>query len=104
MKRGFSYFEHDDKNGNIISIQDSSAASSPHVWFGLKMNQHFFTLEGDKKVTYHIPHDDILFEERLHLNKSQAKTLRKAIIVEWDFYKLNKLLPNKDYKNNKNKI
>lgn len=102
--RGFSYFEHEDKNGNIISIQDSSAASSPHVWFGLKMNQHFFTLEGDKKVAFYIPHNNILLEERLHLNKSQAKMLKKAITVEWNFYNLNKSLPDKDDKTNKNKI
>ena len=74
------------------------------IWFGCVTKNEVLLKKDNKTVLYEFPEGDVLLEDRLHLTKKQAKELKKAIKVEWDFYEFDKKLPLKEKDNQRNKI
>ena len=61
--RGFGYYEFNDKYGQKCSLQDSSLATEPAIWFGVDVN-----LKGEE------------IGERMHLTQEQVKALLPVLI------------------------
>ncbi len=77
--RGFGVWNFRDKYGAKCSLQDSSAASEPCIWFGVddaepKIMASKTPQGGTGWVPFEIP-DDVLLTTRMHLTQEQVKAL-----------------------------
>lgn len=100
-KRGFCIMELQDKLGNVISMQKSSAASEEKLWFGVELNTSDI---GEKKdghfIRYQYPKNNgVSVNNRLHLTIEQTQQLRMAILNEmapiWGPYEVADLIDKK---------
>lgn len=90
-QRGFSLLELYDIFGNVISIQESSAATESCIWFGgVVDSDKIFTWENSKMKSFSFNKGDLLIEDRLHLNIKKANKLKFAIENEWKKYNYKK--------------
>ena len=80
--RGFSYLELKDLYGNTISTQESSALYN--LWFGCRTKNKAYLVRNGEALPYEFPEGDLLITDRLHLNKSKIKQLKRTILKEWD--------------------
>lgn len=67
--RGFSIFRFKDSYGNMCSIQESSSASEPKIWFGID-NAKITTKDG-----FPVDSENMTTFSRMHLNQEQVKKL-----------------------------
>ena len=67
--RGFSIFSFKDSYGYDCSIQESSSASEPKIWFGID-NAKITTKDGSP-----IDSENMITFSRMHLNQEQVKKL-----------------------------
>lgn len=77
--RGFGRFEFLDRYGLKCSLQDSSLASEPAIWFGVhdpepKIMASKTPQGGTGWVPFDIP-EDVLLHTRMHLTQEQVKAL-----------------------------
>lgn len=82
-KRGFTFLDIEDLMGNTISIQQSSSASEPKIWFGSKTENKAYSWKNDKITPYIYPAGDVSIADRLHLNRTKAQQLKNAINNVW---------------------
>ena len=78
-ERGFGRYEFKDKYGMSCSLQDSSLASEPAIWFGIddpepKIMASKKEQGGIGWVPFDIP-EDVLLHTRMHLTQEQVKSL-----------------------------
>lgn len=77
--RGFGVYEFKDKYGIKCSLQDSSLATEPAIWFGVNDPKPRIMASKTEKggtgwVPFDIP-DDVLLSTRMHLTQEQVKAL-----------------------------
>ncbi len=72
--RGFGLFDFKDKYGRECSLQDSSLASEPAIWFGIDNANPKILKKGSGWVPFSVP-DDVHFTTRMHLTQEQVKAL-----------------------------
>ena len=82
--RGFGVWKFKDKYGAGCSLQDSSLASEPAVWFGVndadpKIMASKTPEGGTGWVPFKIP-EDVLLTTRMHLTQEQVKELLPILI------------------------
>ncbi len=78
-ERGFGVWEFEDRYGAKCSLQDSSLATEPAIWFGPdsadpKIMASKTPAGGTGWVPFEIP-DDVLLNTRMHLTQEQVKAL-----------------------------
>ena len=78
-ERGFGLFEFQDKYGAKCSLQDSSLATEPAIWFGVDDADPKImackVIEGGKGWTKYLIPEDVLLTTRMHLTQEQVKAL-----------------------------
>ena len=72
--RGFGIFTFRDRYGVKCSLQDSSLASEPAIWFGINDPEPKILKPGTGWVPFEIP-EDVLMSTRMHLTQEQVKAL-----------------------------
>ena len=77
--RGFGIWHFTDRYGAGCSLQDSSLATEPAIWFGVdnadpKIMASKTRQGGTGWVPFEIP-DDVLLTTRMHLTQEQVKAL-----------------------------
>ena len=72
--RGFGFYEFKDKYGKKCSLQDSSLATEPAIWFGIDDAKPQILEKGKGWVDYPIS-EDVMLHTRMHLTQEQVKTL-----------------------------
>lgn len=77
--RGFGLITFTDRYGSKCSIQDSSLATEPAIWFGVDdANPQIMAKDtpegGSGWVRYNIP-DNVLLSTRMHLTQEQVKSI-----------------------------
>lgn len=72
--RGFGLFDFKDKYGRECSLQDSSLASEPAIWFGIDNANPQVLKKGKEWIPFLVP-DDVHFTTRMHLTQEQVKAL-----------------------------
>lgn len=81
--RGFKIFEFEDRYGSKCSLQESSLADDPAVWFGVddanpKIMASKTTQGGTGWIPFLIP-KDVLLTTRMHLTQNQVCELLPAL-------------------------
>jgi hypothetical protein len=72
--RGFDVSEFTDKYGNKCSLQKSSAASEPCIWFGVDEIKPIHLVPDKGWTPVEFP-EDTQFNSRMHLTQDQVKEL-----------------------------
>ena len=73
--RGFLRADFQDGNGEMCSIQESSAAESPFIWLGVNdANPQIFPGDGTGWHPYPLP-ESVVCSTRMHLTQEQAAAL-----------------------------
>lgn len=77
--RGFGLIKFKDYYGIECSMQDSSLATTPCIWFGVDNVVPKICIKGQGWIPYPIP-DEVLLSSRMHLSQDQVKELLPYLI------------------------
>lgn len=73
--RGFRYTEFTDRNGTKCSLQESSLATEPAIWFGASNLEVKEFTPGRGWNVVELSKGDVIGNQRMHLTQEQVRAL-----------------------------